>query len=96
MAFALPAIGYQVGMGGFLGNDGTKAYAFDDDKPWVTIDERNKKETDFLKMMRIVLDAGYRGYVGIESEGRMNQMEGVKKTKDLLERVRQKLGPEYS
>lgn len=73
-----------------------KAHAFDASRPWVTIDERGKKETDFLKMMRIVLDAGYRGWVGIESEGGQDQYEGVRATKDLLERVRTELTPEYS
>lgn len=73
-----------------------KAYAFDKNRPWITIDERSKKETDFLKMMRIVLDAGYRGWVGIESEGGQDQYEGIRSTKDLLERVRTELTPEYS
>jgi sugar phosphate isomerase/epimerase len=45
--------------------------------------------TDFLKMMRIVVDAGYRGFVGIEYEGeRLSEPEGVEKTKALLLRVR--------
>ncbi len=73
-----------------------KAYAFDKKRPWVTIDERSGKETDFLKIMRIVLDAGYRGFVGIESEGGMDQFEGVRATKDLLLRVRNELTPKYS
>jgi len=73
-----------------------KAYAFDANRPWVTLDEGAGKETDFLKMMRIVLDAGYRGWVGIESEGGQDQYEGIRATKDLLERVRAKLTPEYA
>ncbi len=73
-----------------------KAHAFDDSRPWVSIDEGSKKETDFLKMMRIVLDAGYRGWVGIESEGSMDQFEGIRATKDLLERVRTRLTPDYT
>jgi len=52
--------------------------------------------TDFLKMMRIVLDAGYRGYVGIEYEGEsLSEAEGVEKTKALLVRVRVELGRSY-
>jgi hypothetical protein len=40
-------------------------------------------------MIKIVLDAGYRGYVGIEWEGeKPGEMEGVKLTRDLLVRVR--------
>ena len=73
----------------------TKAYGFDKQKPWSTVDDAGR-ETDFLKMMRIVLDAGYRGWVGIESEGRQNQMEGVRDTQDLLVRVRDKLQSEYA
>ncbi len=71
-----------------------KSFAFDDKRPWVTIQEGSGQETDFLKMMRIVVDAGYHGWVGIESEGGGNQMEGVRKTKALLERVHAKLQEE--
>ena len=53
-------------------------------------------ETDFHRMMRIVLDAGYRGYVGIEYEGeRLAETEGVQKTKALLVRVREELAAVY-
>ena len=52
--------------------------------------------TDFMKMMRIVLDAGYRGYVGIEYEGEtLSEAQGVEKTKALLARVREELGRAY-
>lgn len=48
--------------------------------------------TDYKKMMKIVLDAGYRGYVGIEYEGsKVSEAEGIKATKKLLERVRTEL-----
>lgn len=56
----------------------------------------NETATDYLKMMKIVLDAGYRGYVGIEYEGSISKEEGINKTKALLERVREKLKPQYS
>ncbi len=53
--------------------------------------------TDFTKMMRIVLDAGYRGYVGIEYEGEtLSEAEGVEKTKVLLLKVREELASGYS
>lgn len=53
--------------------------------------------TDYEKMMRLVLDAGYRGYVGIEYEGSsMEAIEGIKATKVLLEKVREKLSTEYA
>ena len=49
----------------------------------------NETQTDFFRMMDIVLDAGYSGYVGIEYEGsEMDEMSGIKATKDLLDRVK--------
>src|SRR5262249_13835582 len=56
----------------------------------------NETHTDYLKMMAIVLDAGYRGWVGIEYEGgKIAEYDGVRATKKLLERVREELGPKY-
>jgi len=64
-----------------------KTYEFDEQRPFVTVDGRWKKETDFLKIMKIVLDAGYRGYVGIEHEGRNpDEVSGIRKSKELLQR----------
>jgi sugar phosphate isomerase/epimerase len=55
-------------------------------------EEGNETRTDYLRMMKIVVDAGYRGYVGIEYEGsRLPEVEGTRLTKQLLERVREKL-----
>lgn len=54
--------------------------------------EGNEVRTDYRRMLRIVLDAGYRGHVGIEYEGDAHpEEEGVKRTKTLLERVRDEL-----
>ncbi len=51
-------------------------------------DEGNETNTDYFKMMDIVLKHGYHGYVGIEYEGRvLGEYEGIKKTKALLEKV---------
>ncbi len=59
-------------------------------------DQGNEIHTDFLRMMRIVLDAGYRGYVGIEYEGSsLSEPEGVRATKALLERVRDVLAGDF-
>lgn len=56
----------------------------------------NETHTDYVKMLTIVLDAGYRGHVGIEYEGRkLSEPEGIKATKKLLERVRDQLAPKY-
>lgn len=51
-------------------------------------DKGNETKTDYEKMMKIVLDAGYHGYVGIEYEGsKLDEYQGVKLTKALLLRV---------
>jgi len=45
-------------------------------------------KTDYRRMLEIVIKAGYTGYVGIEYEGsKHSEMEGVRLTKELLERV---------
>lgn len=45
--------------------------------------------TDYRKMLGIVLDAGYRGWIGVEYEGNnIGEFEGIIRTKDLLERIR--------
>lgn len=50
--------------------------------------EGNEIHTDFLKIMKIVKNHGYSGYVGIEYEGReLGEIEGIKKTRDLLIKV---------
>ncbi|TWT91894.1 sugar phosphate isomerase/epimerase family protein [Neorhodopirellula pilleata] len=52
----------------------------------------NEVHTDYEKMMKIVLDFGYNGYVGIEYEGgALSEEEGIMASKKLLERVGQKL-----
>ena len=62
-----------------------KSHVFDKDG--------NEAEIDYTKMMKIVLDAGYHGYVGIEWEGeKPGEAEGVKLTKNLLLKVRDSLG----
>lgn len=53
--------------------------------------------TDYEKMMRIVLDAGYRGYVGIEYEGNtLTEEQGIGATRNLLLRMRDRLTEEYA
>ncbi|PVH25050.1 sugar phosphate isomerase/epimerase family protein [Sphingobacterium corticibacter] len=42
---------------------------------------------DYARMMKIVRDAGYTGFVGIEYEGdKLSEIEGIKLTKKLLQR----------
>jgi len=56
-----------------------------------------EKDTDYNKMMKIVLDAGYRGYVGIEYEGsNLSETDGIAATKKLLEKVRDQLVNNYA
>ncbi len=56
-----------------------KCYGFDE--------SGNETTIDYAKMMKIVLDAGYKGYVGIEYEGpNPDEIAGVKACKRLLER----------
>lgn len=51
--------------------------------------EGNETTIDYPRMMKIVADAGYHGYVGIEYEGsRLGEIEGILATKKLLERIR--------
>jgi len=48
--------------------------------------------TDYTRMMKLVVRAGYHGYVGIEYEGsRLAEKDGVDATKRLLERVRSQI-----
>jgi len=55
-----------------------------------------ERQTDFLRMLRIVLDAGYRGHVGVEYEGsELSEPDGIRATKVLLERVRERLAEDY-
>jgi sugar phosphate isomerase/epimerase len=57
----------------------------------------NERRTDYYRMMKIVTDAGYHGYVGIEYEGqRLPEREGILATKGLLEKVRQRLVDEVA
>jgi hydroxypyruvate isomerase len=49
----------------------------------------NEIKTDYYKMMKIVLESGYNGYVGIEYEGSNHtEIEGIRLTLDLLKKVR--------
>ena len=50
--------------------------------------EGNEADKDYYRLMKIVDDAGYKGFVGIEYEGRvLGEREGIIATKKLLEKV---------
>ena len=54
-----------------------KSYDFDE--------AGNETTIDFLKMLQIVKDAEYIGFIGVEYEGdRLNERDGIKATRDLL------------
>ena len=55
-------------------------------------EQGNETKTDYFKMMKIVADAGYKGWVGIEYEGsKLDEYAGVRATKNLLVKVREKM-----
>ncbi|MCI0662006.1 MAG: sugar phosphate isomerase/epimerase [Acidobacteria bacterium] len=56
-------------------------------------DERGEEtQIDYRRMMKIVLDAGYRDFVGIEYSGNtMTEPDGIRATKKLLEKVHREL-----
>ncbi|HAO96548.1 MAG TPA: xylose isomerase [Verrucomicrobiales bacterium] len=57
----------------------------------------NETKTDYVKALQLVLDAGYRGHVGIEYEGRkISEEEGILATKKLLLAVRDQLAKDYN
>jgi len=52
----------------------------------------NETNTDFGKMLQIVKDAGYKGYIGVEYEGKnLSEDEGIMATKRLLEKIGSRL-----
>ena len=62
-------------------------------KPTISTAHGNCVETDYLRMMKIVVDAGYHGRAGIEYEGKhMSEPDGIRATKRLLECVASELG----
>jgi len=66
---------------------GVSAKTFDFD------DDGNETTIDYPRIMKIVVDAGYSAHVGIEYEGsRLDEYEGIRATKKLLERVRSEMG----
>ena len=51
-----------------------------------------ERDIDYVKMLQIVKDAGYTGYIGVEYEGNvLGEEEGILATKDLLLKAAKKL-----
>ncbi|WNJ21590.1 sugar phosphate isomerase/epimerase family protein [Pontibacter sp. G13] len=56
-------------------------------------EQGNEIHTDYAKMLQLVKDAGYTGYIGVEYEGsKLSEYEGIKATKALLERIGSQIG----
>jgi len=54
--------------------------------------EGNETEIDYVKMLQIVKDAGYSGFIGVEYEGSvLSEEEGILATKELLLKAADKL-----
>ncbi|TKJ39422.1 MAG: xylose isomerase [Planctomycetes bacterium B3_Pla] len=57
-----------------------KSYDFDE--------KGDETRIDYYRMMKIVLNAGYKGFVGIEYEGkRLSETDGIVATKKLLDKI---------
>ena len=73
-----------------------KAYDWDTGAgKFYTEDRREKIEMtiDYERLLKIVVAAGYSGYIGIEYEGQKHsEIDGIKRTKQALEEVRALLG----
>jgi hypothetical protein len=60
-------------------------------KPRVWDFHGNSSDIDLAKMMKIVVDAGYRGHAGIEHGPEGNELEGIRQLREQLEAVRDQL-----
>jgi L-ribulose-5-phosphate 3-epimerase len=55
-------------------------------------EQGNEVRIDYRRMMKIVVDAGYKGHVGIEYSGnKLSEPDGIWATKKLLEKIRTEL-----
>ncbi len=57
--------------------------------------EGNQSPLDYMKMMKIVLDAGYRGYCGIEHGEKGREWESIVEVKEALVKTRDALAGQY-
>jgi L-ribulose-5-phosphate 3-epimerase len=63
---------------------GAKSHDFDE--------QGNETHTNYRKLVKIVLDAGYHSFFGIGYEGdKLSEPDGIRATKKLLERVHEEL-----
>ena len=84
MFAATSAMALDLGGGLSLGTEIDASYDFDADG--------NETTLDYYKLLSIVKEAGYNGFIGVEYEGhRLSEQEGILATKKLLENVASKL-----
>ena len=66
-----------------------KSYDFDDTGEETTL--------DYHRLLRTVVESGYRGYIGIEYEGnRLSEAEGIRATRALMQKVHGELASEFA
>jgi len=77
----------------YLGVEEMMPFAFAVSAKSYDFDEQGNETTiDYKKMLQIVRDAGYTGFIGVEYEGsRLSEEEGTIATKELLLKVAQEL-----
>ncbi len=57
-------------------------------KSWDFDAEGNETKMDFYRLMKIVKDSGYKGWIDVEYEGtRLSEPEGIMATKKLLDKI---------
>jgi sugar phosphate isomerase/epimerase len=62
-------------------------------KSWAFDASGNETKMDYYKLMQIVKDSGYKGFVDVEYEGsELSERDGIIATKKLLEKVFESLG----
>lgn len=62
-------------------------------KSWDFDAQGNETKMDFYRLMKIVKDSGYKGYIDVEYEGTvLSERDGVIATKNLLEKIFAQLG----
>lgn len=55
-------------------------------------EDGSARDTDFTKMLKIIKDGGFKGYIGIEFEGKSDPVAGIIGTKKLIEKTLAEMG----
>src|SRR5690606_23068874 len=65
-------------------------------KPTVWDNQQNQSPLDYKRMMNIVLQAGYRGYAGLEHGREGEEARSILGVKNRLEKARRELEADYT